>query len=379
MTSTTKPDTDRGTAPIGTRQRITSLDAVRGVAVLGIITMNVVAFGQPHAAYYNLSASGPQGALDWLIGGFGEVFFDQKFMALFSMLFGAGVVLFADRAAARGGRPFLLTLWRNFLLLLIGIVHLMVWDGDVLVTYAIFAPLVFVVRKLSPTILVVAGALLTIMPAIIAAFAQASIPASGLGLGAYWAIPGEVSDPVVIWEVADGWGRSFGAMLIGVALYRSGFLTGARTVRLYRDVAVWGLGIGIPVSLIGLLYVAANDFAPSTALVGTIPNAIATIPIALAYAALILMWHRAHLDQPFDLRIRDVGRMALTNYLTQTALGVIFLRIIVDDVTLTRTALAVGVLFVWAVQLWWSKVWLSHFRFGPAEWLWRAATYRRIP
>ena len=256
---------------------------------------------------------------------------------------------------------------------------MMVWDGDVLTTYAIFAPLVFVVRKASPAILLVGGGLLTIVPPIVAALAQASIPHSGFGLGAYWGIPGEASDPVVIWEVADGWCRAFGAMLIGVALYRSGFLTGAASARLYRGVAVWGLGIGVPVSLLGLMYVATDDFAPSTALVGTIPNAIATIPIAVAYAAIILMWHRAHLDQPFDLRIRDVGRMALTNYLTQTALGVVFLRIILGDVSLTRTALVGGILFVWAVQLWWSKAWMSRFRFGPAEWLWRAATYRRLP
>jgi uncharacterized protein len=71
--------------------------------------------------------------------------------------------------------------------------------------------------------------------------------------------------------------------------------------------------------------------------------------------------------------------MALTNYLTQTALGVMFLQVILGDVTFTRTALAACVVFVWALQLWWSKAWLSHFRFGPAEWLWRAATYRRLP
>jgi uncharacterized protein len=376
----TIPETraDLGAGPTEAPQRITALDVIRGFAVLGIITMNSVHFGLFHA-YNNLSASSPQSPLDWFIGALGEVFFDQKFMALFSMLFGAGVVLFAERAAARGGRPFLLTLWRNFLLLLIGIVHMMVWDGDVLVTYAICAVPVFLVRKLPPVLLLVAGGLTTMVPPIIAGFAQETIPASGVGLGIYWNIPGEASNPVLLWEAANGWARAFGAMLIGVALYRSGFLTGARSVRLYRRAATWGLGIGIPVSFLGLMYVAVNDFAPSTALVGTIPNAIATIPIALAYAALILMWHSAHVDHPFDRRIRDVGRMALTNYLTQTALGVLFLQVIFGDTAFSRTELVVCVLIIWALQLWWSKAWLSRFRFGPAEWLWRAATYRRLP
>lgn len=352
---------------------------MRGIAVLGIVTMNVVNFALSHTSYFNISASSPQSPLDWFIGGFGEVFFDQKFMALFSMLFGAGIALFAERVAARGGRPVVLTLWRNFLLLLIGVVHMMIWDGDVLRIYALCAPLVLAVRSAPPRVLFMVGGLVTIVPAILAAFTQASLPVSGAGLGSYWGVPGNVADSVVIWEIVDGWFRALGAMLIGVALYRTGFLTGAASASLYRNVTKWGLGIGIPVSAMGLAFVAASNFAPFTALVGSIPNSIATIPIAVAYAALILMWHRANVGRPFDLRIRDVGRMALTNYLTQTALAVVFLQGILSDVTFTRTALVGCVVFVWVLQLWWSKAWLSRFRFGPAEWVWRAATYGRIP
>ena len=89
-------------SPTSPAERITNLDVVRGVAVLGILTMNIVAFGLDEAAYNNLSASEPQSTLDWLVGAVGEIFFDQKFMGLFSMLFGAGVVLFAEHAEAMG-------------------------------------------------------------------------------------------------------------------------------------------------------------------------------------------------------------------------------------------------------------------------------------
>jgi uncharacterized protein len=127
-------------APVSPRARITNLDTVRGVAVLGILTMNVVSFGLVATApYFNLSAGGSETWVDWLIGGGGEILADQKFMGLFSMLFGAGIVLFADRAEAKGRRPALFSLWRNFLLLLIGIAHTLIWDGDILVIYALCA------------------------------------------------------------------------------------------------------------------------------------------------------------------------------------------------------------------------------------------------
>ncbi|MDE0375084.1 MAG: DUF418 domain-containing protein, partial [bacterium] len=77
-------------------------------------------------------------------------------------------------------------------------------------------------------------------------------------------------------------------------------------------------------------------------------------------------------------RLRAAGRMALTNYLTQTLLGVLILRYLLGDADLTRTMLVGFIGLVWAAQLWWSAPWLDRFRYGPAEWLWRMATYRRL-
>ena len=99
--------------------------------------MNAVSFRFDTAPYLNLSAGGSETWLDWAVGVFGEVFVDQKFMGLFSLLFGAGMILFIDRASGRGRRAVALNLWRNALLLLIGILHIMVWDGDVLTVYAL--------------------------------------------------------------------------------------------------------------------------------------------------------------------------------------------------------------------------------------------------
>ena len=101
-------------------------------------------FGLPKPAYNNLDSQGTDSVLDWILGISGEIFIDQKTMAIFSMLFGAGIVLFADRAEAKGKKPFRLTLWRNFLLIVIGVLHTMIWEGDVLVVYGVCAPLLSV-------------------------------------------------------------------------------------------------------------------------------------------------------------------------------------------------------------------------------------------
>ena len=96
------PTTDSG--PVHEPGRITSLDLIRGVAVLGILLMNVVAFKFGFAPYLNLSSGGSETLVDWAVGIFGEVFVDQKFMGPFSLLFGAGMILFIDRASGRGRR-----------------------------------------------------------------------------------------------------------------------------------------------------------------------------------------------------------------------------------------------------------------------------------
>ena len=132
-------------------ERITSLDLIRGVAVLAILLMNVVSFGMGETAYFNISSDGTETWLDWCIAVFGEIFIDQKFMGLFSLLFGAGIVLFADRAEIKGLRPALLSLWRNGILLAIGIVHMIAWEGDILVAYALASPILIALRKLPST------------------------------------------------------------------------------------------------------------------------------------------------------------------------------------------------------------------------------------
>ena len=373
---------DSSATPRG--ERNTALDAVRGVAVLGILIMNAVAFGLPAAAYTNLDAGGSRSFLDWMIGGAGEIFADQKFMGLFSMLFGAGIVLFAERAAAKGRRSVLLSLWRNGLLLVIGLVHLSFWDGDVLFVYALCAPVVLALRRLPTKVLFLLGGACYAAVAVISWLVQSSLRSFSSVLIDFWNY-GEYYDVIEAWFLADYFGRAVGAMLIGAALYRTGIITGRRPAAFYRRLAVWGLGVGLPLSSAGLALMAATDFDIDWAVAGTIPNTVATVPICLGYLSLIVLWNSRDASGTSSSaragsmrqRIRALGRMALTNYLSQTALGLIVLGALLDDVELSRTWIAVFVVAVWALQLWWSKAWLDRFSFGPVEWLWRCATYRR--
>ena len=360
-------------APVGA-ERNTALDAVRGVAVLGILVMNAVSFGLPAAAYTNLDAAGSQTLLDWLVGGAGEIFADQKFMGLFSMLFGAGIVLFAERAAAKGRRSALLSLWRNALLFVMGVAHLLVWDGDVLTVYALCAPVVLALRRLPPKVLFALGGAFYAAVAVISWGVQSSLRSYSSVLIDFWHY-GDYYDVVETWFLADYFGRALGAMLIGVALYRTGVMSGQRTPSFYRRMAAWGLGIGLPLSGAGLALVAGTDFDIDWAIAGTIPNTIATVPICLGYLSLIVLWNRES-NSSARRRIRAVGQIALTNYLTQTAMGLLVLGTLLDNVELSRSTIVVFVVAVWVLQLWWSKAWLDRFSFGPVEWLWRCATYR---
>ncbi|MCY3646603.1 MAG: DUF418 domain-containing protein [Chloroflexi bacterium] len=344
--------------------------------MLGILVMNAVSFGLEPAAYWNIGAGGVDTWFDWVIGGAGEIFVDQKFMGLFSMLFGAGIVLFFERARDKGRRAGWLSFWRNLLLLGIGILHVVLWDGDVLILYAICSVFLIALHKLDARALFALGGLAMLGAMALAIAAQVAIDTGGSDLDGFWQ-SGELSGAVLAWFLGDSFLRALGMMLIGVALYRTGVITGARSPDFYLRLAVWGFGIGLPLSIGGFAWMAATDFSADVAIVGAIPNTLATLPLALAYLSLVALWNLRG-EGALHRRIHAVGRMALTNYLTQTIIGVIVLRTLFEPDDLNRSWILLFIVAVWAVQLAWSQPWLERFRYGPFEWVWRCATYRSL-
>ncbi len=345
--------------------------------MLGILLMNAVSFKFGQAPYFNLSAGGSENWLDWAVGIFGEIFVDQKFMGLFSLLFGAGMTLFIDRASDRGRRAVLLNLWRNGLLLLIGILHFMLWDGDVLMAYALSSVFLIAMRKLPNRTLISIGVVVFALSIGTALLAQNIADTTDASLSGIWT-PGEMSDEEIIWlPVIFGYFlRALGLILIGAGLYRMGFMNGSLSAKAYRMTALIGLTIGLPLAFAGVIITALSDYSLEIAFIGQIPNTLGTVPASLGYMSLIILWNN-DADDWLKQRLRAVGRMALTNYLTQTILGVLVLTTLLANAGfVNRSLILVFVIAVWALQMWWSQAWLNRFLFGPAEWLWRVATYR---
>ena len=337
--------------------------------------MNAVSFKFVEAAYHNISAGGSETWLDWAVSIFGEVFIDQKFMGMFSLLFGAGIILFIDRAAQRGRRAVLLNLWRNILLLAIGIAHFMLWYGDVLMIYALSAFILIPLRNLPNKALLTIGVAVFMLSVVSDLYGQALVNA-GAPLGGIWTTTEAEDNTLAYLSWLTYIVRGPGMVLIGAALYRLGFTDGSKSVETYRKTAVIGLGVGLALAALGVAITALGDYSRDVALIGQVPNNLGTIPASLGFMSLIILWNNGA-DNWLKRRLRAVGRMALTNYLTQTILGVLTLTLLLGDVdSVNRSAVLLFVLAVWALQVWWSQAWLSRFLFGPIEWLWRVATYR---
>ena len=376
-----RPEADSG--PVAESARITSLDLIRGAAVLGILLMNAVSFKFGRVPYLNLSAGGSETWLDWSVGIFGEIFVDQKFMGLFSLLFGVGILLFIERAEAKNRRPILLNLWRNALLLGIGILHALLWEGDVLTVYAVSSLFLIAMRKLPPRGLITIGGGLFMLSIPNAFFVQHLANSTDASLAGLWTLSeggngGETgsNDALLGLTLVGYFLRGLGMVLMGAGLYRLGFMNGGMSTRTYRLTAAIGLGLGLPLAAASVIVTAMGGYSREVAFIGQVPNTLGTIPASLGYMSLIVLWNRGG-DNRLKRRLRAAGRMALTNYLSQTVLGVLVLTVLLNDVAVNRSGILLFVLAVWAVQLWWSQAWFNRFSFGPAEWLWRVATYRR--
>ena len=360
-------------------QRITHLDTVRGVAVMGILIMNAVSFFFVGAAYFDISSPENKTILDWLVGGFGEVFADQKFMALFSILFGASVLLFCERAAAKGHSPVRLSLWRNFLLLLMGLFHASIWEGDILFVYACCAPVLLLCRKLPPTLLISVGTLLYLSPIIVSGLAVSVVdPAAFLEVWGSLSIknPSSDVDLVLLGLMYDVFARAMGMMFIGMGLYANGMLIHANASDALFKRSLCLVALGALLSGVGLAWTATQNFSPTAIVQGNIANTVGTVPMALGYLGLLMWWNEKTSGVLIN-RIRALGKTALTNYIGQTVVCVVLASLLPNE-WLSRTTVFLLIIVIWWAQLYLAEKWLKRYRFGPLEYLWRCATYRRL-
>ena len=418
-------------APVERQERMSSVDAIRGFSLLGILLLNVVSLGQAHWAYDNPHPIGGSNPLNIGVWAVMWILAEGKMRAIFSMLFGAGTILLTSRAEARGGGMDIADIYtrRNLWLLLFGVLHCyLLWVGDILYWYAVTGLLfLYPMRKLSARALLIAGALvlLAISPrgyiqshSIREARDKYASAAAAEKAGKK--LSKEQQDAKKHWEemrkdfspdqkaideenkqvrgnylsnlkahvslapkiealyfYQGGFCDVLGMMLLGMGLLKLGFLSAGRSYSEYAAVAIAGYLIGIPINCYTVYIDIRDNFDPATMALAGLTYNIERFAVAFAHIAVIMLLCKAGLMKWFTSRLAAVGQMALTNYLFDTIVCCIVFCGYGFGLfgKLERYQLYYVVAAIWTVEFIGSKIWLAHFRFGPAEWVWRSLTY----
>ena len=419
--------------PVTSSERMASMDVLRGFALLGILTMNILSLGLPSTARLNPYVAGGFTGINyfaWLVGYF---LFDEKMITIFSMLFGAGLVLMTDRSNQPGRSTAALYYRRVGILLVIGLIHAyLIWDGDILVSYALCGMLAYPLRTLSPRTLIIV-AVLAMLPSVpltaavsrlFQSFREASVRVQvaarqgeaaspedkQLAEGwdgirkAFHPTPSEVAETInknresSYWKrIVDNAPEAFGVqttvfgsafvwtitgrMLIGMALMKLGVFSAVRSMRFYERLALFGYGLGWPVVAFAATRLIQTQFDVVELFGSCLQiNLFGSILVSLGHVAVVMMIFKAGRLPWLTHRLASVGRMALTNYLMQSLLCTMFFNGYGLGFygNFDRVQLYGIVAGVWALQLWYSPLWLRYFRFGPVEWLWRSLTYGTI-
>jgi len=394
-------------APVQEQSRIKTLDVLRGLAVLGILAVNAAFFSAPWQTSINPAL--PPLAVDqntlwsWFVM---HVFFEFKFITMFSLLFGASIYLVGGERddKVRGAVLTRRLVW----LLVFGLIHaLLIWYGDILVTYAITGFIVMLARSWKPSSLITAGVVLYLLALLIQslmAMLLGVVPAAKMGeieaqIAAVFAVPPEefarmqaayqggvlsgLRENIDTWLMFLSSGlvtliiRTAGVMMIGMALFKVGFLSGNAPKWLYGLLVVLGAAaLGAIGYQAWLNWQAGFDMMHMVSR-GSVANGAFSIVVTLGYISLLVLLVKAGarlLTEP----LAAVGRMAFTNYITQS---LIMTTIFYGGRgfglwgEVDRPTLWAIVLGVWALQLIWSPLWLMRFQMGPLEWIWRRLSY----
>jgi uncharacterized protein len=392
------------------KDRIVLLDSLRGLAVLGILLCNIPIAAEPHAIATSLTlwplGMAPASVAVWWIT---QLFFQQKFYSLFAMLFGASILLVGGEGGEKD-RQRILTL-RLVSLLAIGLFHgLVIWQGDVLNTYAIVGLLAMWARSWSAKRLLQTGIGLHLALSAWGAWSLLKHAAEGGGdpppaamakfLAGIHADTAQYAGSFTqsfAQNAKDYWEFVFNAfthwpptwpllvlslMLVGMGLYKLGVLTGKASTGVYQGLIGAGLGALTIVGLAETVYVVQPDHGWTIrTLARWLQSATAPI-VSLGYVGLMVLATRTKVWKAIPAVLAPVGQMAFTNYLTQSILMTVMLyggRGPGLYGKVDRPVLALMVLGIWTLQILWSRWWMARFTMGPLEWLWRLAYRGPMP
>jgi len=418
-------------APVTVSARIASLDILRGVALLGVLLLNILGFGMASAGYFHpLVGLGKNPELNYAVWGTMNLFFEGSMRGLFSLLFGAGIVLFATGFGTRKGKEkgALLHYKRTFFLLLFGMFDsfVLLWTGDILILYAMAGALLYPLRNARPKTLLILSATVLLCTSILFAVSGVLVEEGRDAAARIDADPSaehsaEERELATLWtdsenqfsynesameeeldirrgsylEIADYSAKKVidsllfftpvymlwdcvGMMLLGMGLYRMGVLSAKRSKKNYLQLAIGGFALGLAVNGFELFQAVDSDFdaiVVSGYFQGTYQ--LGRVAMSMGWLGLIMLFCQGNLWSGLKNRLAAVGRMALSNYLLHSLIclvlftGAGFGLIGVFE----RWELYVIVLLIWMLQLALSPWWLKRYSFGPAEWLWRSLTY----
>lgn len=402
-------------APVQTKEREIFMDVLRGFAILGIFIANLNGFSwyseEAHATGPYLLPE-PDHKMSFLH----HMFIEGKFYSIFSLLFGWGIALQVKRGMAGGINPVPTIRRRLLFMLLLGAVHLMIWPGDIVFFYALLGFILLPLRKFSNKTLVITGVILLLSPILLYAakmqWSWMNAPAgfmyeTGREIDTkMFNVKSEAEYMAMLqnaswWDVFKGniagcfyrFGYLFfvsrvpkvlGLFLIGYALGRSDFYKNIRQHKktIYIMIAT-GLLIGLPANYFLARYMSyfMGDYwtLKTKGLYQTIAYTLGVAPLALAYVGLFMLSFQTHAGKKILSVMAPVGKMAFTNYIMHSLIGnFVFLSPglglmgKVGPVYFTLFGIAVFV-----IQIILSTVWLKYFNYGPVEWLWRSATYKK--
>ena len=395
--------------PVTQTDRITSLDVLRGFALLGILMVNIQSFGLIDAKYLNPTAMGELQGMSYWSWWITFVFFDSKFMAIFSLLFGASIVLMWQRNSQADRKSAWLHYRRMFWLLLFGLTHAhLLWYGDILFLYSICGMTVYWLCGLKPRWLIPLGLSFVAVASGISILIGFSLP--------YWD-EHQMTEMIASWSptlnqieenlaiyrgkwleqlthrslnalfmetfllIIWGFWRAGGLMLIGMGFFKLGIFNAERSNRFYLIGTMFGLllGLGIIITGIGKLETANWSFEYSY-FFGTQFNYWGSLFICFAYVCIVMLFCRNGWLKWLQKSLAATGQLALTNYLLQTMVctTLFYGHGFGWYGYLSRSQLVGVVLVFWILQMIGSLLWLKKFRFGPFEWLWRSLSYWRL-
>lgn len=393
--------------PVSLSERILFIDVLRGAALFGILAANMRGFFAPLDIYDHINVLFP-GRADVIVQGFLEVFISGKFVTLFSFMFGIGFAIQMGRAEARGVRFMGFYPRRLLALLAFGLVHgIVIWGGDILFTYALGGGLLLLFRnRQQKSLLWWAGSILAVPLLVNSAF----LAFYTYGLRYKWMLPKEPdlrklrtiveiyargSVPQILAQNWVEWKQNalayvflsiyvLALFLLGMWVWRAGIVQRLGEYRpVLKRVCAWCLVVGIALNL----YVAVVSalIPPGRASYWMWSSLILFFPsthvLGAGYASGLALLFLNERWRPFLTRFAAVGRMALTDYLMQSIVCTVFFYHYTTGLY-GRVGPAMGLVFtvvLFTAQVIFSNWWVSHYRFGPMEWLWRGLTYGSFP